>query len=66
MNIEIIFVLIFKRHFVDFNPQEENFKYIYRKKVININVRAVRDAPFDGEHDSGQVNYLKHKVKAFL
>ena len=32
MNIEIIFVLIFKRHFVDFNAQEENFKYIYRKK----------------------------------
>ena len=26
----------------------------------------VRDAPFDGEHDSGQVNDLKHNVKAFL
>ena len=26
----------------------------------------VRDAPSDGEHDSGQVNYLKHKVKTFL
>ena len=35
MNIEIIFVLIFKRRFVGFNAQEENFKYIYRKKVIN-------------------------------
>ena len=66
MNIEIIFCIIFKRHFVDFNAQQENFKYIYRKKVVNINVRALRDAPFDGEHDLGQVKYLKHKVKAFL
>ena len=28
--------------------------------------KRVRDAPFDGEHDSGQVNYPKLKVKAFL
>ena len=32
MNIEIIFVLIFNRHFADFNAQKENFKYIYLEK----------------------------------
>ena len=56
MNIEIIFVLIFNRHFVDFNAQKTFFNIFTGKKVININVRA----------DSGQMTYLKHKVKTFL
>ena len=41
MNIEILFFLIFKRHFVDFNAQEEKFKYIYKKKSYKYKCESV-------------------------
>ena len=41
MNIEIIFILIFKPNFVDFNEQKENFKYIYGEKSYKYKCNSV-------------------------
>ena len=41
MNIEIIFYLIFKRNFVDFNAQKEKFKYIYSEKSYKYKCESV-------------------------